>query len=594
MAIAQQTTPSKSGTRRANALPAACMLDEYRIDSILGAGGFGVTYKALDTHLETWVAIKEYFPVEWSFRDADGVTVYPNTQGEASGAEEQLSDYLWGLERFLDEARVLARIQHPYIVRIKRYFRAHGTAYIVMDYEEGQPLNAILRDGETLDEDAVRRLLEDVLPALAAVHAQGYLHRDIKPSNLYVRASDHRVMLIDFGSAREAVSRHSKSVTSLVTPGYSPPEQYTTRTDRYGTWTDIYALGAVLYRCISGHTPPEAAERLLDDTLEPAIKVGTGRYSIYLLEVIDRALAVRPEQRFLTVADMQAALVGPQSENNNRTVIMPLAKRVKLAKESGKLRITQPPAIPLDASIEDDQGDRLNMTQLPTVTTPHSADPQPSEVPPALPPGSAASNWRLPAILAGGVALMAAAVVIIWLGSPQPTPTPEPVLEQKPPPRYSLGHGELTPSPTPAETPAMAPPAPAVATPDAAPPAMTPAAATPAPPPETVGESPAPTTRETASSPAPAEPLTLPVTDSGQELTDTTVEQAVTPVTPPKTPSREATPKRTRTTRQRPPRKSREQPVVAAPAQPVQAQPAPAPKRSELWDAPTDTGFNQK
>jgi len=133
MTITHPTAPSKSGARRANALPSACMLDEYRIDSILGAGGFGVTYKALDTHLENWVAIKEYFPVEWSFRDADGVTVRPNTQGEISGPDGQLSDYLWGLERFLDEARVLARVQHPHVVRVKRYFRAHGTAYIVMD-----------------------------------------------------------------------------------------------------------------------------------------------------------------------------------------------------------------------------------------------------------------------------------------------------------------------------------------------------------------------------------------------------------------------------------------------------------------------------
>ncbi|MBL8260309.1 MAG: hypothetical protein JNM60_10910, partial [Candidatus Competibacteraceae bacterium] len=116
-------------------------LDEYLIDEVLGTGGFGVTYKAWDTLLETWVAIKEYFPSEWSFRDGDGVTVHPNTQGGFRSIDEQLSNYLWGLERFLEEARVLARVQHPYVVRVKRYFRAHGTAYIVMDYEEGQPLS---------------------------------------------------------------------------------------------------------------------------------------------------------------------------------------------------------------------------------------------------------------------------------------------------------------------------------------------------------------------------------------------------------------------------------------------------------------------
>ncbi|HRD65464.1 MAG TPA: serine/threonine-protein kinase [Candidatus Competibacter sp.] len=314
---AHSVIEAKRGVRRLNTLSPGSFLEEYRIEQTLGAGSFGVTYKAWDTLLETWVAIKEYFPVEWSFRDADGVTVHSNTQGgDVGGNDERLSDYLWGLERFLDEARVLARVQHPFVVRVKRYFRAHGTAYIVMDYEDGEPLNAILQDGETLSEDEVRGLLEDVLPALQAVHEQGFLHRDIKPANLYVRASDRRVILIDFGAARAAVGRHSKSVTSLVTPGYSPPEQYTTRNDRYGTWTDVYALGAVLYRCVTGRPPTEAAERLLEDSLEPAARAGAGRYSASLLRVIDRALAVRPEQRFHTVAEMQEALNDPPEEDS--------------------------------------------------------------------------------------------------------------------------------------------------------------------------------------------------------------------------------------------------------------------------------------
>ena len=286
------------------------LLDEYLIDCVLGAGGFGVTYKAWDTLLETWVALKEYFPLGWSFRDGDGVTVYPNTQGGIRAIDGNLSNYLWGLERFLEEARVLARVQHPYVVRVKRYFRAHGTAYIVMDYEEGQPLSAVLGEGETLDEAGVRGLLEDVLPALRTVHEQGFLHRDIKPSNLYIRAHDHRVILIDFGAAREAVSQQGRSMTSLVTPGYSPPEQYTTRSERYGAWTDLYALGAVLYRCVTGRAPLEAAERLLEDRLEPAAQAAAGRYSASLLEAIDRTLAVQPEQRFPTVTDFQAALKG--------------------------------------------------------------------------------------------------------------------------------------------------------------------------------------------------------------------------------------------------------------------------------------------
>lgn len=290
-----------------NALAADTMLEEYQIHSVLGTGGFGITYKAWDANLESWVAIKEYFPTEWSYRDHDGVTVRANTQGMQSVADPGLADYEWGLDRFLDEARVLARVKSPFVVRINRYFRANGSAYIVMDYEDGEPLSALLRRRGNLDEADLRGMLKEVLPALQAVHEQGFLHRDIKPGNLYVRA-DGCVILIDFGAARQSLGRQSKSVTGLVTPGYSPPEQYALRSDRYGTWTDIYALGAVLYRCISGEPPVESAERLIEDSLVPAMEVGFGRYSEALLRVIDKALAVRPEHRYQSVEAMQADL----------------------------------------------------------------------------------------------------------------------------------------------------------------------------------------------------------------------------------------------------------------------------------------------
>lgn len=427
------TTSASSRTHRANTLWPGCMLGEYRIDSILGAGGFGVTYKAWDTHLETWVAIKEYFPVEWSFRDPDGVTVHPNTQGDAHNTERQISDYLWGLERFLDEARALARIQHPYVVRVRRYFQAHGTACIVMDYEEGEPLSAILRSDETLNEDEVRGLLEDVLPALQAVHEQGYLHRDIKPANLYVRASDHRVILIDFGAARTAVGRHSNSVTSLVTPGYSPPEQYTTRNDRYGAWTDIYALGAVLYRCVTGQSPVEAAERLLEDNLEPAVRAGAGCYSANLLRVIDRALAVRPERRFQTVADMRTALSGSWDEDGDEA-----AMPVSPVKSGGK------PVREPDMLHRNELSKRLLTEpvteggQSPEIAPSPGANRQPADrrLNDAVWSSSNAElsrRWPSGALVGGGLgltALTAAAVVWLWPVTPAP--------EERPPPRYSL------------------------------------------------------------------------------------------------------------------------------------------------------------
>lgn len=438
---ATPTVPFQSDARPANALASGCRLDEYRIDTILGAGGFGVTYKAWDTLLETWVAIKEYFPVEWSFRDADGVTVHSNAQGGNTGGNGQMSEYLWGLERFLDEARVLARVQHPFVVRVKRYFRAHGTAYIVMDYEEGESLNAVLQDSDTLSEDELRGLLEDVLPALQAVHEQGFLHRDIKPSNLYVRASDHRVILIDFGAAREAVGRHSKNIISLVTPGYSPPEQYAARNDRHGPWSDIYALGAVLYRCVTGDPPVEAAERLLDDSMEPAARACAGRYSAGLLRMIDRALAVRPEHRFNTVAEMQAALnesLVNEQDADDTLILGPLARP---SNKSTQPTLSVLPATESLLATESVMLDDDDLRLLPPLETERHASEQQQgmlqESGYGEPRGSSDTadgtrrRFWLP-LLGGGLTLAITAVALVWLWPKAPPERPPAVVRSSP------------------------------------------------------------------------------------------------------------------------------------------------------------------
>ena len=343
-----------------NVLSNGHLLQEYSVESVLGTGGFGITYKARDTHLDAWVAIKEYFPAEWSYRGNDGATVYPNSQGQVIIPEVQTSGYEWGLDRFLDEARVLARVRHPYVVRVRRYFRANGTAYIVMDYEEGEPLSALLRRQTLLSEQQLRGLLQEILPALEAVHEEGYLHRDLKPSNLYVRARDGCVMLIDFGAARQSLSQRSKSVTGLVTPGYSPPEQYVTRSDRYGPWTDIYALGAVLYRCTIGKPPIEAPDRQMWDTLVPAREAGAGRYPAGFLAVIDKALAMHPEERFQTITEMREALaaIGFDMTIQSPAGVQPTSKgREKPTEESSsklslasfsqtQLALVEPPETP--------------------------------------------------------------------------------------------------------------------------------------------------------------------------------------------------------------------------------------------------------
>ena len=215
-------------TEETNALPMGYNLHRYQIEGVLGAGGFGITYKAIHEALENEVAIKEYFPAEWAYRDHNGINVRPNAQGQIPARDSEPPCYEWGLQRFLDEAKILVQINHPGVVRVRDYFTANGTAYIVMEYEEGESLSVTLQRGGILPEPDLRRILNDVMPALEAIHAQGYLHRDIKPSNLYTRASSGRVILIDFGAARQALGRRTRSVTSVVTPGYSPIEQYVT------------------------------------------------------------------------------------------------------------------------------------------------------------------------------------------------------------------------------------------------------------------------------------------------------------------------------------------------------------------------------
>ena len=296
-------------TEETNALPTGYSLHRYQIEGVLGAGGFGITYRAMHEALENEVAIKEYFPAEWAYRDHQGINVRPNTQGQIPAKQGEPPCYEWGLQRFLDEAKILVQINHPGVVRVRDYFTANGSAYIVMEFEEGESLSTQLQRGGILPEPELRRLLDDVMPALEAVHGQGYLHRDLKPSNLYVRSVDNHVILIDFGAARQALGRRTRSVTSVVTPGYSPIEQYVTVGEDYGPWTDIYALGAVLYRCITGAPPVEAPGRVLKDPVQPAIEVGAGLYSRGLLYVVDQALAVRPEDRFQSVAAMRQALL---------------------------------------------------------------------------------------------------------------------------------------------------------------------------------------------------------------------------------------------------------------------------------------------
>ncbi|MCW5744886.1 MAG: protein kinase [Alphaproteobacteria bacterium] len=280
------------GTDYPIALPPRHALHEYRIVRVLGHGGFGITYLADDTTLRKQVAIKEYLPAQFAVRAA-GATVMPRTRRLAD-------DYRWGLDRFLDEARTLARFRHANIVPVLRFFEANGTAYIVMEYEQGRSLADLLAGPGRLPPARVRALLEGLMDGLAQVHAAGFLHRDIKPSNIIVR-EDGTPVLVDFGAARQALRRGDVTLTSIVTPRYAPLEQYQADAEQ-GPWTDIYALAAVAFHAVTGEAPPEAPARVRKDPCRRLAEVEIAGYSEAFLGAIDRGLAVHPEERPQTIA----------------------------------------------------------------------------------------------------------------------------------------------------------------------------------------------------------------------------------------------------------------------------------------------------
>lgn len=290
--------------------PFSILQGKYVIGRVIGMGGFGITYIGWDLNLQTYIAIKEYYPESFAYRDS---TV--DTTVTTNGNKQEI--YNKGLTRYVEEARNLSKFyQLQGIVSVKDFFYENGTGYIVMEYINGVNLKEYLNGmGGKLDEATVLSLMKPVFESLYEVHKNGLVHRDISPDNIMVD-NEGKIKLIDFGSVRGQSSETDKTYTVILKHGYAPPEQYYAK-GKQGPWTDIYSLCATMYKMLTGQVPPNGVERMEDDTYEDPSKLGI-QVSPRTEAVLRRGLAVKAQDRYQHIGELLADLygTGPVSQTN--------------------------------------------------------------------------------------------------------------------------------------------------------------------------------------------------------------------------------------------------------------------------------------
>ncbi len=304
--------------------PFTILAGKYLIGNAIGEGGFGITYIGMDLNLEVKVAIKEYYPQGAAVRDCrtNDSTVWSYSKSTQVFFEE-------GREKFINEAKTIAKFRNvPEIVGVIDFFRENQTAYIVMEYLDGQTLKQYLKvkDGK-IPADELLRMMKPLIASLGKLHAQGLIHRDISPDNIMIM-KDGSIKILDFGGARDFVSQNGKSMSVLVKHGYAPEEQYRSRGDQ-GPWTDVYALCATMYRCITGKIPPEALDRLYEDELKPISSFGVN-CPRYVEQAISKGLSIRKDGRYQSMEELYDALYKgkppkppePPKPKNNKTKLI--------------------------------------------------------------------------------------------------------------------------------------------------------------------------------------------------------------------------------------------------------------------------------
>lgn len=291
----------------AGALPAGHRFNEFEIKDVIGGGGFGIVYRAWDHLLERTIAIKEYMPASLAIRNDD------LSLGLRSERFARLFNA--GLTSFIQEARLLARFNHPGLLHVLRFWEENGTAYMGTLWYSGMSLKAWQQQHpDTINEEWIRQLLPPLFGAIGTIHQAGYLHRDIALDNIQIQDNQLPVLL-DFGSARKEIGNLSDETEIMLKPGYAPIEQYSEETDSdQGPWTDIYALGAVLHTLITGSPPPASVVRCIEDHYQPLAQRQPAGYSLSLLHAVDRALMMKPSDRPQSIDELAALISLPISD----------------------------------------------------------------------------------------------------------------------------------------------------------------------------------------------------------------------------------------------------------------------------------------
>jgi len=397
------------------ALPPGTVLREWRLEQVLGVGGFGIVYKGRGIYFDELVAIKEYFPSSISDRK-NGDTVVPTD----SDAEEV---HALGLKKFVEEAKLLWNLskptRHPNIVSVRSLFEIHGTAYMVMDFEDGVPLSDLIKKRKKFSEGELLALIRPMGEGLERAHRVGVLHRDIKPANILIK-EDGEPVLIDFGSARFDSGQATSTKVTFHTPPYAAIEQYV-KTYQQGPWTDIYALGVVLFECVTGTKPPEVLERMHGGLGHPLVEGDWPDFSRAFLRAVDAAMTIRPSDRphsisqWLSLFEDENATFGAEADADDAPTrfaafespeIVPLVPTPTLsASGAAVVKLKQPPET--DEPQEDAMPSEQVVAEAISKATPPKEPAKDADPIPA--PAARMGLKRRQAAIAGGLLAVAAA-----------------------------------------------------------------------------------------------------------------------------------------------------------------------------------------